>query len=308
MAALSKEVKVGLLALVAGIILYVGFNYLKGIDFFSPTKKYFVVYKNVAGLAASNPVTLNGMTIGRVAQTELLINQKNKILVTLEIDDAIQVGDSSVALLANSSLLGGKEISLVIGNSNKLYSQGDTLRGAIDKNITDIISEKALPVIDNLEQLTGKLNDVFDDKFSNSLKNTMSNFEGASGDLKETLAKSKKNISGITSDLNDLTTSLKETEKKFKPVIAKLDKFADSLNDLELKRVVNNANLAMKNIHEITAKINDSKGSIGMLINDKSLYENLNKSASSLDTLLRHFESNPRYFLKPFGSKPKKKP
>lgn len=84
--ALSKEVKVGLLALVAGIILYVGFNFLKGIDFFSPTKKYYVVYDNIAGLTVSNPVTLNGMTIGRVDQTKILTERNNKILVTLEVD------------------------------------------------------------------------------------------------------------------------------------------------------------------------------------------------------------------------------
>lgn len=305
--ALSKEVKVGLLALVAGIILYVGFNFLKGMDFFSRTKKYFVVYDNVSGLTQSNPVTLNGMNIGRVDQLQIMLNRSNKILVTLEISDEIVLGDSTRALLLNSSLLGGKEIGIRLGNNTKTYDNGDTLHGELDKNITEIVTEKALPIIDNLTSLSHKLDMVFDEKFSKSVKNTMTNFESASGDLRETLEKSKGDINGITSNLNQLTASLNETERKFRPVIDKMDKFADSLNDLELKRVVNNANQAMKNIQDITHKINNSNGTLGMLINDKALYENLNKSASSLDTLLRHLEHNPRHFFKPFGSKPKKK-
>lgn len=307
MAAISKEVKVGLLALVAGIILYVGFNYLKGIDFFSPTKKYFVIYQNVSGLQVSNPVTLNGMTVGRVDQTRILTNRNNQILVTLEIDDEISIGDSTRALLVNSSLLGGKEIGLMLGNDTRKLKNGDTLRGDADKSMTDQIAEKAMPIIDNLASLSKKLDNTFDEKFSNNVKNTMSNFSIASNDLKETLAKSKGNINDITANLSDLTASLNDTEKKFKPVIAKLDMFADSLNDLELKRVVNNANAAMKNIHDITAQINSNKGTLGMLINDRKLYDGLTNSASSLDTLLRHLDENPRHFFKPFGTKAKKK-
>jgi phospholipid/cholesterol/gamma-HCH transport system substrate-binding protein len=305
-AAISKEVKVGLLALVAGIILYVGFNYLKGIDFFSPTKKYYVIYQNVAGLQVSNPVTLNGMTVGRVDQTRILTNKNNQILVTLEIDDEISIGDSTRALLVNSSLLGGKEIGLMLGHDTRKLKNGDTLRGDADKSMTDQIAEKAMPIIDNLASLSKKLDNTFDENFSKNVKNTMSNFSIASSDLKETLAKSKGNINDITANLSDLTASLNDTEKKFKPVIAKLDMFADSLNDLELKRVVNNANAAMKNIEEISAKINTSKGTMGMLINDKKLYEGLTKSANSLDTLLKHLDENPRHFFKPFGAKAKK--
>ena len=305
--ALSKEVKVGLLALVAGIILYVGFNFLKGMDFFSRTKKYYVVYDNVAGLTQSNPVTLNGMNIGRVEQLQIMLNKNNKILVTLEISDEIVLGDSTRALLLNSSLLGGKEIGIRLGNNTKIYDNGDTLKGELDKNITEIVSEKALPIIDNLTSLSHKLDMVFDEKFSTNVKNTMSNFESASSDLKETLEKSKGDINGITSNLNDLTASLTQTEKQLKPVIAKMDRLADSLNNLELKRVVNNANLAMKNLHDITAKINESKGTLGKMINDPTLHNELTKVAIEFKNLTRELQYNPKKYFAPFGKKPSKK-
>lgn len=304
--ALSKEVKVGLLALVAGIILYVGFNYLKGIDFFSPTKKYYVVYDNVSGLTVSNPVTLNGMNVGRVDETRILINKNNRILVTLEVDDEIKVGDGTEAMLKNSSFLGGKEISLVMKPSSRVYKNGDTLVGTMEKNITDVIGEKAMPVIEQLDSMAIKLNALFDPGLQKSVHNTMSNFEAASGELKETISRSKGNISNITSNLSDLTASLTETEKKFRPILTKMDKLADSLNDLQLKRVVNNANAAMKNLQDITAKINSNNGTVGLLLNDRSLYDNLNNTSHSLDTLIKYFQYNPRYFLRPLGSKPKK--
>jgi len=305
--ALSKEVKVGLLALVAGIILYVGFNYLKGIDFFSPTKKYYVLYDNVGGLTVSNPVTLNGMSVGRVDETKILVNRNNKILVTLEIDDEIKVGDGTSAMLKNSSFLGGKEISLIMDPNKLLYKNGDTLRGTMEKNITDVIGEKAMPVIEQMDSIAIKLNQVFDPNFGKSVQKTMSNFEAASGDLRETINKSKGNINTITSNLSELSTSLTQNEKKLRPILDKMDRLADSLNDLQLKRVVNNANAAMKNLHEVTEKINKGDGTMGLLINDRKLYDNLNSSAKSLDTLIKYFNYNPRYYLRPFGSKPKKK-
>lgn len=302
---LSKEVKVGLLALVAGIILYVGFNYLKGIDFFSPTKKYFVVYNDVGGLTVSNPVTLNGLSVGRVDETLILPDRGNKILVTVEINDEIKVGDGTSALLKTSSLLGGKEISLIMRPNTRLYKSGDTLRAEVDKDQLAMVTERALPIMDQLDSLAVKINMVFDHRFGKSVQNTMTNFEIASNDLRETMAKSKGNISGITSNLNQLTASLNETEKKFRPIIDKMDHLADSLNDLQLKRVVNNANAAMKNLNEITSKINNNKGTLGLLLNDRKLYDQLNETTHSLDTLIKHFQYNPRHYLKPFGSKPK---
>jgi phospholipid/cholesterol/gamma-HCH transport system substrate-binding protein len=247
------------------------------------------------------------MAVGRVDDLRILAEKNNLILVTVEIDNEIVIGDSSVAILANSSLLGGKEIVLQLGVNSRVLGKGDTISGAIDKSLTEIISQKALPIIVSLDSLSGKLNKFMDKELGQSVKKTMTNFEVASTDLRETISRSKGNITSITSNLSQLTASLNETEKKFRPVIDKMNQVADSLNDLQLKRVVNNANQAMKSLQEIMAKINDSQGSLGMLVNDKQLYNSLNGATQSLDTLLQHFESNPRYFLKPFGTKAKKK-
>ena len=102
---MSKEFKVGLIALIAGVLLYYGFNFLKGKDFFSPTNKFYVLYDNVDGLNKSNPVIINGLAVGRVSRIQLLQDAQNLILVELDIDENIQLGDSTVASLSNTDFL-----------------------------------------------------------------------------------------------------------------------------------------------------------------------------------------------------------
>ena len=304
---LTKEAKVGLLALVAGIMLYVGFNFLKGSNFFSPTNKYFVMYDNVEGLATSNQVTLNGVNVGRVSAIKLLTDDHNKILVTLEMNSDVVVGDSTKAILENDGLLGGKSIVLKLGKDSHKKESGDTLIGSKPQGFTEMLSAKALPIMANLDSTVYKLNSLFGDELGLSIKNTLHNFELASHDLKLTMASSRQDITGITNNLNALSRSLKQTESEIRPLLVKMSSFADSLNDLDLKRTVANANSAMKNLSEVTTKINDGSGSIGLLINDKSLYQKLDNSAKDLDLLLIDVKKNPKRYVhfSVFGKKDK---
>lgn len=132
---ISKEAKVGILALVSFVILYLGFNYLKGSDLFSSTNKYIVVYDNVDGLVASNPVMLNGLSIGRVKSVDLMQDHQNKLLVVLEINNKIVVRSKTEAILADGGLLGGKMINLKMG-SGKPLEDGDTLLALKDVGIS----------------------------------------------------------------------------------------------------------------------------------------------------------------------------
>jgi phospholipid/cholesterol/gamma-HCH transport system substrate-binding protein len=308
----TREVKVGLLALVAGAVLYIGFNFLKGVEFFSPVKRYYIIYNNIDGLSASNPVIMNGLNVGRVNSIQLLINRNYKILVGIDVDDELILGDSTVAILSNSDLLGGKEILLKLGKNSKLKKNGDTLTGITDKNLTQALAERAMPILSNLDSTVVKMNRVFGDELGNSIQKTLHNFEIASNDLRMTVSLNKQNINTITSNLADLSASLKETQSSLKPLMAHMNQFADSLNDLQLKRVINSANVAMKNLNQITSKINSGEGTMGALMNDKAAYDNMNKSMKDLDLLLVDFKANPKRYVtfSVFGGKakaPKKK-
>jgi phospholipid/cholesterol/gamma-HCH transport system substrate-binding protein len=170
-----------------------------------------------------------------------------------------------------------------------------------------MLSAKAMPIMANLDSTVFKLNALFGDELGLSIKNTLHNFELASHDLKLTMASSKHDIAGITNNLNALSGSLKETERAIKPLLQKMSSFADSLNDMELKKAVANANAAMKNLNEVSTKINDGSGSIGLLINDKGLYQKLDNSAKDLDLLLIDVKKNPKRYVhfSVFGKKDK---
>ena len=136
---ISREVKVGLFMVTGIVLLYLGFNFLKGIDFFSSTHKYYAIYENVDKLTEANQVYLNGYAVGRVSKIQIQ-QKKNRVVVELNIESTVELNDSSYAVL-NGELLGGKFIQLVVGNSTKKLNPKDTLRSDIAKGLMGVITE-----------------------------------------------------------------------------------------------------------------------------------------------------------------------
>jgi phospholipid/cholesterol/gamma-HCH transport system substrate-binding protein len=303
---ISKEFKVGVMAIVAGVILYFGFNFLKGNDFFTDTNNYYVVYDKVDGLAASNPITVNGFPVGRVKALKLLQEQGNKVLVTLEINDDILIGDSTKAMISKD-LLGSLSVVLTFGNNTKVYKDGDTITAFSSPSLMSVIEAKVTPIAEKLDTTLVRFNNLINEDMRVKLYGTVSNLEKMSGQLNTMLKANDTNIQGMTNNLNQLTANLVETEKQLKPILTKFSALADSLNDMELKQTVANANKMLVQMNAITTKLNSTDGTMGKFINDPTFYNNLNQTMMDLDTILVHFQDNPRYYLKPFGTKAKKK-
>ncbi|RYF39178.1 MAG: MCE family protein, partial [Cytophagaceae bacterium] len=156
----SKEIKVGLLAVVALLMLYFGFNFLKGSDFFSSTKKYTAIYDNVDGLTASNPVRINGLVVGQVKSVEILQDQGNKLLVTVELKKDIRITQGTRAILADDGLLGGKLIRLIINPARPTLDDGGRLIATRESGLSALIRERTLPVLNNVDSLTYQLNKI----------------------------------------------------------------------------------------------------------------------------------------------------
>ena len=163
----NKEFRIGLFATITLVVLYFGFNFLKGIDFLDSTEKYYAIYDNVDQLTASNPVLLSGTSVGRVSNITILQNRQNKVLVEFEIDSKIKLGDSTKAIL-DSDFLGNKSIRLSIGRSFHFLKPRDTIRAEVAKGLTDILAESAVPVADNLQVTLRKFNTVIDNLVANS--------------------------------------------------------------------------------------------------------------------------------------------
>lgn len=295
----SREFKVGLLAVVSGVLLYFGVSFLKGSDFLSSSNTYYAVYEKIDGLTVSNAVLINGLTVGRVSDIEILQNDNNKLLVAIDIEDDILLGDSTVALLHNSDLLGSKAIELVVKNVGAPLEDGDTLVGVIDTGFTEAIRETAMPVIDNLDSAFTNINILLSNLNSNNsaITSTFDNLQEASQEIKMLAGENRAELKQIMINVKALTTALNDPETGIDPFLAKMNSLADSLNDLQLKQTVAEANIAMANLRGITEKINEGQGSLGKLMNDDSLYNHLNNSAQDLDRLLIDVREHPGRYI-----------
>ncbi len=293
------------MTLVAGVILYLGFNFLKGSDVFSHTNTFYIKYSKVDGLAPSNPVLINGFQVGKVKTLTLNQQDNNSILVSIEVNDDILVGDGTYAEIAKD-LLGSMSIVLKMSKNTKLYEDGATINGGFQMSLTDMLEGKAYPVIDHLDTTLVHVSNMLDADMRSKLYGTLANLEAITSVLKTTMQSGQSKLDGTFTNLNTLTANLVETEKKLTPVIAKFSALADSLNDMELKQTVANANLLLVELNKSATKISKGEGTLGALVNDKAAYDNLNKTLTDLDALLLNLNKNPNHFFAPFGKKEKK--
>ena len=298
---MSKEFKIGLLTLSAGALLYYGFNFLRGTDLFSPAERYYVMYPNVAGLHVSNPVYFNGLLVGRVSGFQLQ-QEKGRIVISLDIDQNIFVGYDATATLANDGLLGGKAIVLNTGKSDVPLSVGDTLRSEIDGSIFDQFE----PVADNLNTTITKINDLLDQLNATDLQGIVEELKGAIRDMRRTVSRLEPEVKGAIGEYTELATSLQNQVNNIKPILKKTNVLMDSLNAVELNATVANLNRTLDGLNEITASLQADDGTIGKLLNNDSVYNNLNKLLVDLDELVIHFNNHPRDFMNPLGRKHKK--
>lgn len=303
----NKEFKVGLFAALSLVLLYYGFNFLKGIDFFSTTNKYFVVYDNIDQLAVSNPVLINGFAVGRVSRIAIMQNRQNKVLVELMIDSDIQLGDSTKAIL-NSDFLGSKSILLSIGKVTTPLNPKDTLIAEVAKGMLDVLSETATPVADNLQTTLRKFNTILDNltKNSHQLDEMFHKLQTTPDLLNATISNANGKVDELTSSFKQVTDNLNGTLTELKPTLANFRQLSDSLKRVEINQTVNSAKEAIEKLNVTLDKMNTGKSTMGRLLTEDSLYVNLNKLLLSLDTLAQHFDDNPKHFMAPLGKSQKK--
>ncbi|MFY0599970.1 MAG: MCE family protein [Cyclobacteriaceae bacterium] len=305
---MSKQFKVGLIALVSGAVLYWGFNFLKGNDFFSPTDKYFVIYDNVDGLNKSNPVIINGWAVGRVSAIRLLPEKNNKVLVELNItDESVVLGKNSEAALSSTDFLGSKGIVITVGDASSPLVPGDTLKAVIDKGIGEII-DSAAPVANNLNTTITRVNEILIGLKGSGEKinETIGELQIMSARVNRTIAENQRGIAEIVSSTALLVSNLNQKMDQITPLIEKSNGVLDSINNLNINKTLSGVDTVLFTLNETLLYFKESKGTIGKLMNEDSLYNSLNKLLVDVDKLVIHFDQYPRDFMKPLGRKHKK--
>lgn len=307
---ISKEFKIGLFSVIAITLLYIGFNFLKGINFLATTSKYYVIYDNIGGLQVSNSVIIKGLAVGRVSHISYEQLRGNRIIVELDINGNIVLDDSTVAILVSEGFLGGKAIELkmpeIIQNPK---TDGDTLRSEIAMGLFESITEQTGPVADDIGALIRQLNTQLENFHETELI-LRETIRKINANLDQTLLLVKENRENFKTTLENITVmteNLRESSAELKPLLAGANVFVDSLTSLELSPALESMTHTMDNLNLLLKNLNEGQGSIGKLLNDDSLYFYLTHAAADLDSLFIDLQEHPKRYVhfSVFGRKDK---
>jgi phospholipid/cholesterol/gamma-HCH transport system substrate-binding protein len=317
----SKEIKTGIVVVVAVALFVYGFNFLKGRDIFSTDLDLYAIYDNADGLTANNTVQINGFKVGTVRDVKL-DPRTNRIVVHFIItDDNAIITKSSGAQIFSDGLLGYKAIRLAIVPGMPPVQDGDTLFGSNETGLKEQVSEIVLPLkkkveslVSSLDSVVGVFQAILGDSAENnlsetftSLKNTLQNFERTSWRIDTLVAAESKKFDDIMTKIQSISTTLAANNENIARAMENIANISDSLAKSNLKETIANTNRTMLEVNAIMAKINTGQGSLGLLINDPKLYQQLNQTSASLDALVVDIKLHPGRYFSIFGREKKKK-
>jgi phospholipid/cholesterol/gamma-HCH transport system substrate-binding protein len=311
--AFSKEIRIGLFAVVALTMLVMGVKFLKGNGFLSSNATYFSEFDNVGGLTEGNSVSVRGLAIGRVKSIVINPTNSSKILVEIEIDKNIKVPTNSRLVLAADGLLGGKLMNLELGNATTYMPENASIPNITDGGMMETfgsIGGKVDPILTKADSIAITLNLLLKDFRVTSavLNQTLSSVGTSSNKVNDLLVDNQQNIKGITGNINTLTNSLTDTEKKVKDLMVKLNTLGDTINKAEVGSALRATQQSLSELTTTLKSVNKGEGTMGQFAKNDSLYRNLNASSEALAKLLNDFRERPKRYVhfSLFGKKDKK--
>ncbi len=294
----SREVIIGATGIIAILVIYLLINFFKGINLFKPDNHYYVKFSDVCQLVNSSPVFINGYSVGNVRDINYDYTNPGNIIVTIEIDERMKVPAGSYATIT-THMLGGTDISLVLANSNRILSPGDTITGIPDKGIAAVAGEKILPAFDRmipkLDSILGNLNTLLANP---SLNSTVDNAAALTEELKKTTASINRLLAKDVPAITDRMVRLEDDMLAVSGELKNID-YASITKELEQTLV---------NVRKLTSALNSNNGTIGLLLNDTTLYRNLCTTCEQAESLLVNLREEPKRYVhfSIFGRKDKK--
>lgn len=310
---LSKEAKVGLFVAVAITFLYFGYNFLRGKKLFSSYKTYYAVYNNVEGIATSTAVFVNGFKVGQVEEISMPDMLKtDSIVVKLFIQGRIQIKANSTALITKSGLFDGNVISISFDERPAdILKDGSFIFGAREEdlftsinNMVSPIKTKSEQVLITLDTVLHSLQKVFNEKGTQNLTNSVADLSGAMHALRLTseqlnimVRENSSNLNKTLNNVHTITNTFAKNNDEINKTIKNFGKLSDSLANSDIKKTIDNLAVVTEQLATITQKMNKGEGSLGKLVNDKELYDNLNKSTKELNLLLKDMQRYPGRYV-----------
>lgn len=296
---MRKEVKIGLLAIAAFACLVIGINYLKGINLFKATNHYYVSFDNVAGVTLSGPVFANGYQIGLVQS--IIFDYKNlgKTYIEVKCDKSVRIPKGSYGELV-TELLGGVKMNIIVDpiNRTEYYIAGDTLEGRLSQGLMNIAQEELVPklqmTMEKLDTLLTSLNTLVSNP---ALFGTLKNANQITSNL--TVTTNKLNTL-LSEDIPAITSNLSHVTNNFATI-------SDNLKGIDYASTLRKVDATLANVQLLTDKLNRQDNTLGLLLNDTGVYDNLNRTTANAASLLQDLKSHPKRYVhfSLFGKKDK---
>jgi phospholipid/cholesterol/gamma-HCH transport system substrate-binding protein len=319
---ISNETKVGALTAIAIVLLILGFNFLNGKSIGGKNTRYYAVFSDIQGLANSNPVVINGKQVGNIDNTDGGKDMR-RIVVQLNITEDVIIPEDAVAVI-DKSLLGNVQLNIRLGNSSTPLKNNDTLRSIPSGDIMADAMKKLEPVLSqvtgvakSLDTLLGSVNDVFDPKGRSNIKGMLENLNKttaslavSSASLQGLLNTQTGSLAKTLDNVSAFTGALKNSDQKLTQTMDNVAITTDKLSKLDFEKTLTTLNATITDLKNIMGKISSRDGSLGLLINDPTLYKNLNATSNKINLLLDDVRVNPKRYvnISVFGKKDKKAP
>jgi len=309
---ISKTSKIGIVFAISFMVLVWGINFLKGRDIFRTEKVYIARYKNVGGLETSTVVQLNGLKIGYVREIYFADDLSGDLIVKIAVFNKFPLPVGTTAEIANNDLLGSKVVKLSLGKSSQFYQHNDTIKTKIESDLMSQVTEQIAPIKAKAERLIVSLDSIVSgvslllnsesrrniEKSIKQISLTMENLEQISSDLSQVVSTQKTNLSASIINLKELTENLNKDSKALGKILNNFSAISDSINPAELKSTITHLNRSAAGLETILSNINNSNGTLGLLVKDSTLYTQLTESSENLNRLLIDLKTNPHRYLK----------
>ena len=294
---LSQEIKIGLLVIISIVVLVWGMNYLKGSNLFDDNKTVYAIYENIGGLKEGSGVMINGFKVGTVKKISLQTDDNYSLLVELSIEDNIDIPVNSISKIVNEDIMGSKGIALLLGDANVNIEQGDTINSDIEGSLKDEVNKQVLPLKNKAEELISSIDSVVTVITSVLSKDARESLTKSLESLDNTFSTMSKTMTKVNQivDQNDerISSIVKNLEANNNEITNILKNFSDLSDDIANSNIKN----LLASLGEVSKKITDAEGSLGMFINDKDLYLNLEKSSKELEALIKDIKLNPKRYV-----------
>ncbi|WP_183560052.1 MlaD family protein [Mucilaginibacter sp. SP1R1] len=302
---ISNETKIGALTAITITVLILGYSFLRGNDVFSGSNNFYAVYNSVEGLSISKPVLVNGFQIGRVSNMKL--QSDGRTIVEFKIAPSYVVPNNTLAKLQSTDLLGSKAIVFELGNSKVPAEDQDTLRADIQGSLAESlqpIQKKAEMLISKMDSSLGAINKILNPNFQKnvdrsfmSIANSLQTLEGTTKKIDNLVAAQSGHINGILTNAEVVSGSLKSSTAHINGMSANFEKVSNDIANSNIKQTLDNANKAMADLQATISKINNSQGSLGLLLNDDKMYKNLTDASNNLNNLFIDLKAHPKRYV-----------